>query len=360
MDVMVGSTHWNGGTRIGVERAVIHPEYDRRRFINDIALLKLSSNPVFDSENQIYANPSSNLDSFSSSSNSPLTSSYSDNKNIFDIPTSLFPSSSSSQSLSQLASLSSLSNTDTNFPNLPPLDSKISDDTLSQSDSHNSIWNDENTEESSSGDTNSFFKRKKSKTDWFFDTQQLMIDDKDDEMNNRLNEDNNKKDIVSEYFKIRARSNVEAASAQEKTNDTISEDDKKPNQNSSIKVQKYRDSHEFDADAIKIPEYFMQFKGTATVVGWGLVSESDRLGTDHLMAANVRILENDQCKNYKNFEEDTQICAGYSNGGVDACAGDSGGGLVTMVKSNPFLIGIVSYGLGCGRKNFPGNFQIIT
>lgn len=27
-------------------------------------------------------------------------------------------------------------------------------------------------------------------------------------------------------------------------------------------------------------------------------------------------------------------------------AGDSGGGLVTMVKNNPFLIGVVSYGLG--------------
>lgn len=309
---MAGSTHWNGGVRIRVERAVIHPEYDRRRFVNDIALLKLASSPsgassIQTSDNQIYANPS-NLDSFTSSQNSPLTSSYSDNKNIFDIPTSLFPSSSSAQSLSQLSSLSSLGS-DPNFPNLP-LDSKLSDDTNLQSDSHNSIWGD--TENESESEANSFFKKKKSKNEWYFDSQ--LNDDKDDETNNRLSDNyKKKKDTISEYFKISARSSKEN-SLDKLSNGTANDEDKKKrghnllnNKQSLIKDQKYRNVNEFDVDAIKLPEYFMQFKGTATVVGWGLVSESDRVGTDHLMAANVRILENDQCKNYKNFEEDSQV-----------------------------------------------------
>ena len=106
-------------------------------------------------------------------------------------------------------------------------------------------------------------------------------------------------------------SNETAVSGKKADSDTLSS-------NFGSSKERFRNEHEFEADAIKLPEYFMQFKGTATVVGWGLISESDRVGTDHLMAANVRILENDECKNYKNFEEDTQICAGYSNGGVDA------------------------------------------
>lgn len=323
LDVMAGSTHWNGGTRISVERTVVHPDYDRRRFLNDIALLKLSSSPSsIHAEvggGPFYSNPS-HLESFSAPS-SPLSSSYSDHKNIFDVPASLFPSSSSSQSLSQLSSLSSMG-TDPNFPNLP-LDSKTSDDpsaSLLQSDSHNSIWEENTADES---DPNAFFKRKKSKADWFFDSQ--IVDDKDDEMNNRLNE-NFKKNTVSEYFKIRARSNVEStaeSSAVQQTNNETAVSGKKSADGADALSklggkERFRNEPEFEADAIKLPEYFMQFKGTATVVGWGLISESDRVGTDHLMAANVRILENDECKNYKNFEEDTQICAGYSNGGVDA------------------------------------------
>lgn len=62
------------------------------------------------------------------------------------------------------------------------------------------------------------------------------------------------------------------------------------------------------------------FSGTATVTGWGLVSELDRKGSDYLQAANVNLLTPAACRNYKNFEEETQICAGYENGGTDACA----------------------------------------
>ena len=306
--------------RISVERVIVHPDYDKRRFLNDIAILKLSSSPPGAPNHHLHSNPL-HLESFSSP-NSQLTSSYSDNKNTFDISPSLFPSSSSAQSLAQLSSLSAFgsSSSDSSFSNLP-LDkpsSSSADDTsnLMQMDSGtNSIWG-----ENAAEDSDSFFKKKKSKTDWFFDSQI------DEEMNNRLVDDNGrkKKNTVSEYFKIRARSSVENSQRQQNSiNETTATETKAKQLNG--KEQKFRNVHEFDVDAIKIPEYFMQFKGTATVVGWGLVSESDRVGTDHLMAANVRILENDQCKNYKNFEEDTQICAGYSNGGVDACAGDSGG-----------------------------------
>lgn len=133
-----------------------------------------------------------------------------------------------------------------------------------QSDSHNSIWEENAADES---DPNAFFKRKKSKTDWFFDSQTT---DKDDEMNNRLN-DNFKKNTVSEYFKIRARANVESGDSSQQSSNETAVSAKKADSNTSSKFgsgkERFRNEHEFEADAIKLPEYFMQFKGTATVVG---------------------------------------------------------------------------------------------
>lgn len=54
------------------------------------------------------------------------------------------------------------------------------------------------------------------------------------------------------------------------------------------------------------------------------------------------------------------MCAGYPQGGKDACQGDSGGGLVLPYLSADgtyyfyVQIGIVSYGFECARQGFPG------
>ncbi|MBR9808554.1 MAG: trypsin-like serine protease [Alphaproteobacteria bacterium] len=55
------------------------------------------------------------------------------------------------------------------------------------------------------------------------------------------------------------------------------------------------------------------------------------------------------------------ICAGLEQGGKDACQGDSGGPLVKYDKNGcPYQIGIVSWGVGCGREESPGAYTRIS
>ncbi|XP_055371989.1 trypsin-1-like [Condylostylus longicornis] len=81
----------------------------------------------------------------------------------------------------------------------------------------------------------------------------------------------------------------------------------------------------------------------ARVSGWGYESLfADDISTE-LKTAFVPITNWKKCK--KNYEllTENQLCAGKTNGD-DACTADSGGPLVVDDK----LIGIVSYGNGCG------------
>ncbi|MFF7897108.1 S1 family peptidase [Streptomyces sp. NPDC007907] len=100
---------------------------------------------------------------------------------------------------------------------------------------------------------------------------------------------------------------------------------------------------------------------TATVYGWGDISGAGEY-PDSLRAARVRVLPDALCEEaYPGGAEGTydatsMLCAGEAEGGRDACQGDSGGPLVAQGR----LIGLVSWGIGCGRAGNPGVYMRVS
>ena len=82
----------------------------------------------------------------------------------------------------------------------------------------------------------------------------------------------------------------------------------------------------------------------------------DPLRADTLQKAQVPITTDAYCADaYDSFEADTQICAGYPEGGVDTCQGDSGGPMFGRNAAGALrVVGATSYGEGCARPGKPG------
>ncbi|MCB5163710.1 serine protease [Streptomyces bambusae] len=99
----------------------------------------------------------------------------------------------------------------------------------------------------------------------------------------------------------------------------------------------------------------------AAVYGWGDTSGYGDYVTG-LRSAQVTVFDDAACEEAYpggpdgRYRADAMVCAGDSRGGRDACQGDSGGPLVAHGK----LIGLVSWGRGCGRADSPGVYTRIA
>lgn len=110
-------------------------------------------------------------------------------------------------------------------------------------------------------------------------------------------------------------------------------------------------------EAIELASEEPQVGATATISGWGYTSEGG-LSSNQLQQVKVPIVNATKCQEayYWRPISEAMICAGVTEGGKDACQGDSGGPLVI----NNQLAGIVSWGEGCARPNYPGVYANVA
>lgn len=107
---------------------------------------------------------------------------------------------------------------------------------------------------------------------------------------------------------------------------------------------------------------------TAYVLGWGHTSYGG-VDSQVLLEARLPIVDTAQCndaykgvasRSYPKGITNDFLCAGYKEGGKDACQNDSGGPLQMSTNNRWFQIGIVSFGYGCAEPGFPGVYTRVA
>lgn len=105
----------------------------------------------------------------------------------------------------------------------------------------------------------------------------------------------------------------------------------------------------------------LYFDQMGTVIGWGSIREGGP-APGKLQQVTIPIWKNSYCKQkYGSFAPggivESFLCAGQAD--KDSCSGDSGGPL--MVNDGRWTqVGIVSWGIGCGKGQFPGVYTRVT
>lgn len=121
-----------------------------------------------------------------------------------------------------------------------------------------------------------------------------------------------------------------------------------------------------DLPVVDLPAGPSLDEGSFTVIGWGAVNESSPAHERHLRKVEVPFVSDSECatlyrKHGYSFVSSDMLCAGdVDKGGKDSCQGDSGGPLLRRHDKRWVQVGIVSWGVGCGRKDAPGVYTQVS
>lgn len=99
----------------------------------------------------------------------------------------------------------------------------------------------------------------------------------------------------------------------------------------------------------------------AVVSGWGTMGEASAMSAT-LQEVTVPLVDQKVCnQNYHGAVQSGMVCAGYAEGGKDACYGDSGGPLIVPDGVGRWKLGgIVSWGRGCARAGYFGVYTDVA
>ncbi|KAK5868796.1 hypothetical protein PBY51_009773 [Eleginops maclovinus] len=136
---------------------------------------------------------------------------------------------------------------------------------------------------------------------------------------------------------------------------------------SDIALMKLRTPLNF-SDTIRpvcLPQYDYDLPGGTQcwISGWGYTQPDGVHSPDTLKEAPVPIISTKKCNSscmYNGEITPRMLCAGYTEGKVDACQGDSGGPLVCQDENAWRLVGVVSWGTGCAEPNHPGVYTKVV
>lgn len=108
------------------------------------------------------------------------------------------------------------------------------------------------------------------------------------------------------------------------------------------------------ADKIQGVDTRSQINQKLYAAGWGVEAEGSENSSNILLRTSMKVAENSRCSSYLNISPlirpQTMICAVGATFSSDTCQGDSGGPLYTDDGTTQTLVGIVSFGDGCGRR----------
>nr|XP_023693671.1 enteropeptidase isoform X1 [Paramormyrops kingsleyae] len=114
---------------------------------------------------------------------------------------------------------------------------------------------------------------------------------------------------------------------------------------------------------ICLPDQEQQFEEgrKCIITGWGRESEQGAVA-DTLQQASVPLVGRTECQTLLPEYNITarMVCAGFPQGGTDSCQGDSGGPLMCHSGHSWILVGVTSFGIGCGQPKRPGVYTLVS